>query len=177
MSRSPPGLSAERLRRMTLTHYVDGVLPQPPSLPRRRNAAPWLAPHGLWPALPSRSRACPACLRENGGRWPLRWRLVWSFACARHRVYLLGACRGCGKGLHQFVPGPTDAVVCGQYLTHQVGHPCPRVVAHMRPARLSDEHLLGCQRRLNRIVEQPHHPGAQDILQSLHLALEDIRVG
>lgn len=170
------GLSAERLRRMTLLHYIDGVLPQPPALLRSRNVAAWLAPHGLWPALSTRSRACPACLRENGGRWLLRWRLVWSFACARHRVYLLGACRGCGKGLHQFVPGPTDAVVCGQYLPDHVGRPCPRVVARMHPPRLSDGHLLECQRRLDHLIDQPHHPGGQDILPSLHLALEDIRI-
>jgi hypothetical protein len=169
------GLSAELLRRMTLMHYADGVLPTPPYPLPSQSATPWLTRLGL--ALPTRSRACPACLRENGGRWLLRWRLIWSFACVRHRVYLLAACRGCGKGLHQIVPGPTDGVVCGQHDSSRQRRACPRVIAHMRPPRLSDEHLLDCQRRLDDLVENPHRPGSQSILRTLHLALEDIRDG
>lgn len=38
------------------------------------------------------SRFCPACLADNGGRWPVTWRLGWSFACARHHVLLADRC-------------------------------------------------------------------------------------
>ncbi|MFI5761990.1 TniQ family protein [Streptomyces sp. NPDC051563] len=168
------GLSAGQQHRMTLAHHADGVLPALPSPLHRRTAGIWLA--RLLLALPARSRACPACLRENGGRWLLRWRLAWSFACVHHHVYLLAACRGCGNGLHQIVPGPADAVVCGQYNHSRREPACPQVISRMRAPRLSDPHLLQCQRRLDRLVDHPHLRGGQDILRSLHVALEDIRI-
>uniref|UniRef100_A0AAU2W0X0 TniQ family protein n=1 Tax=Streptomyces sp. NBC_00008 TaxID=2903610 RepID=A0AAU2W0X0_9ACTN len=169
------GLSAARQQAMTLAHYAGGVLPAFPSPPHWRTAAIWLARLHL--ALSVRSRACPACLRESGGRWLLRWRLVWSFACVRHRVYLLGACRGCGNGLHWVGPGPADAVVCGQYDRSRQGRVCLRVISRMRPAQLSDPHLLQCQRRLDHLVDNPHGDGGRGILRSLHTALEGIRIG
>jgi TniQ protein/regulatory helix-turn-helix LysR family protein len=48
-----------------------------------------------WPMLDG-SRWCPACLTETGGRWPLRWRLPWMFACRRHQVLLGDRCPTCG---------------------------------------------------------------------------------
>lgn len=173
--RAATGLSAARQQAMTLAHYAGGVLPAFPSPPHWRTVALWVARLRL--TLPARSRACPACLRESGGRWLLRWRLVWSFACVRHRVYLLGACRGCGSGLHRLGPGPADAVVCGQYERSSQGRVCLRVISRMRPPRLSDRHLLQCQRHLDHLVDHPHGDGGRDILQSLHTAIEGIRIG
>ncbi|MFE1957457.1 TniQ family protein [Streptomyces sp. NPDC059479] len=43
------------------------------------------------------SRFCPECLREQDGRWQVRWRLPWSFACVRHRTLLAHACPACGR--------------------------------------------------------------------------------
>ncbi|MFI5700881.1 TniQ family protein [Streptomyces xanthochromogenes] len=169
------GLSAGRQHRMTLMHYADGVLPPAPSRLHRHTVVAWLA--RLRIALPMSSLACPSCLRENGGRWLLRWRLVWSFACVRHRVFLLGACRTCGKGLHQILPGPGSAVMCGQYPASQPPRICRRVIARMRPPPLSDEHLLECQRRLDGLIDDPYGEGGQEILRFLHLALEDIHIG
>jgi hypothetical protein len=34
------------------------------------------------------SRYCPWCLAELGGRWPLAWRLGWTFACTAHGVLI-----------------------------------------------------------------------------------------
>lgn len=168
------GLSAARQQAMTLAHYAGGVLPTFPSPPHWRTAGAWVTRLRL--ALSVQSRACPPCLRESGGRWLLRWRLVWSFACVRHRVYLLGACRGCGNALHRLGPGPMDAVICSQYERSNPGRVCLRVISRMRPPRLSDPHLLQCQRRLDRLVDHPRGDGGRDILQSLHTALEDIRI-
>ncbi|MCB1263313.1 MAG: TniQ family protein [Mycobacterium sp.] len=42
-----------------------------------------------------RSRFCPACLRENGGRWMLAWRLRWNFSCPRHNCLLADLCPAC----------------------------------------------------------------------------------
>lgn len=44
-----------------------------------------------------RSRYCPKCLAENGGRWPLLWRLRWATACVRHSCLLVDACPACGR--------------------------------------------------------------------------------
>ncbi|KUF15774.1 TniQ family protein [Streptomyces silvensis] len=42
------------------------------------------------------SRFCPDCLRDNGGRWPLPWRLGWTFACTTHQRLLADLCPHCG---------------------------------------------------------------------------------
>lgn len=43
------------------------------------------------------SRYCPECLREREGRWLLRWRLAWAFACTRHHLLLAHDCPSCGR--------------------------------------------------------------------------------
>ena len=42
-----------------------------------------------------RSRFCPHCLAENGGRWYQLWRLRWSVACSKHRCLLADFCPKC----------------------------------------------------------------------------------
>ena len=61
---------------------------------------------------PPRSRFCPACLAETGGRWQLWWRLRWAFACPIHRCLLADTCPCCdrwqriGAHPHGLVPTP-----------------------------------------------------------------------
>jgi len=43
------------------------------------------------------SRYCPDCLAATGGRWQLRWRLSWSFACPIHQRLLADNCPSCGQ--------------------------------------------------------------------------------
>jgi hypothetical protein len=45
----------------------------------------------------NRSRYCPKCLRETGGRWQLQWRLPWVFACMRHSCLLSDTCPQCDQ--------------------------------------------------------------------------------
>ena len=52
--------------------------------------------HVLW-GRPRGSRFCPECLADNGGRWPLTWRLGWSFACVTHHRLLADRCPSCGR--------------------------------------------------------------------------------
>lgn len=52
--------------------------------------------HVLW-ARPRGSRFCPECLADSGGRWPLTWRLGWSFACLIHHRLLADRCPDCGR--------------------------------------------------------------------------------
>jgi hypothetical protein len=41
------------------------------------------------------SRYCSGCLADTGGRWQLRWRLTWSFACTTHQRLLADTCPAC----------------------------------------------------------------------------------
>lgn len=49
-----------------------------------------------WRHHGNHTRYCPLCLSENHGRWPLAWRLPWSFSCTRHNLLLLDYCPRCG---------------------------------------------------------------------------------
>lgn len=87
------------LRSMTMEAY-DGiavVLDKPKRRIRRTQ---------LW-ARGAGSRYCPDCLREEGGRWPLTWRLSWTFACLTHQRLLADLCPICGATprLHPHVVG------------------------------------------------------------------------
>jgi hypothetical protein len=61
---------------------------------------------------PPRSRFCPPCLAETGGRWQLWWRLRWAFACPIHQCLLADTCPRCdrwqriGPHPHGLVPAP-----------------------------------------------------------------------
>ncbi|MFI1184365.1 TniQ family protein [Streptomyces sp. NPDC020799] len=83
-------------------------------------------------ALLFASRACPHCLRENGGVWPLWWRLGAAAACPRHHVLLVDLCPRCGIRLRQGYRGrprglskvhPASPVICGN---HPGGSRCPQ---------------------------------------------------
>jgi DNA-binding transcriptional LysR family regulator len=52
-------------------------------------------------------RYCPRCLSEHNGRWQLRWRLPWVFACVRHRLLMPDRCPGCGQLPRQRLSQPT----------------------------------------------------------------------
>lgn len=48
------------------------------------------------PFASSRSRFCPKCLADSGGRWQLWWKLRWAFACPVHHCLLADVCPRCG---------------------------------------------------------------------------------
>ncbi|MFI9078378.1 TniQ family protein [Streptomyces sioyaensis] len=43
------------------------------------------------------SRFCPDCLADTHGRWQIRWRLAWSFACTTHQRLLAEVCPACER--------------------------------------------------------------------------------
>ncbi|MFI5808840.1 TniQ family protein [Streptomyces sp. NPDC051561] len=57
------------------------------------------------------SRFCPACLADSNGRWPLTWRLGWSFACTRHHVLLADRCPSCSR-IPRFITHPRSETPC-----------------------------------------------------------------
>lgn len=62
--------------------------------------------------IPGRSRFCPDCLEESGGRWQLWWRERWAFACTQHHRLLADRCPHCGccprrrRLRHDQIPNP-----------------------------------------------------------------------
>ncbi|MEU9322792.1 TniQ family protein [Streptomyces canus] len=84
------GLTPEALAAMTLDRF-DGVTVAIDPDDRTMGRPP------AWRHYGSRSRFCPACLTHNHGRWPLSWRLPWSFACVRHELLLCDYCPACGR--------------------------------------------------------------------------------
>jgi hypothetical protein len=83
------GLTPAVLEEMTLAHFDPMAL----RIDRARRSVArnysWGRRRGTW--------FCPRCLTENGGRWLLRWRLGWSFACTRHRCLLAERCPTCER--------------------------------------------------------------------------------
>jgi len=57
-----------------------------------------------WPALHG-SRYCPRCLAGNGGRWLIRWRLPWVFACRQHQLLLADRCPACHRPPRHHIAG------------------------------------------------------------------------
>jgi hypothetical protein len=106
------GVPPASLEAMTLSRYDGVALRLDPES------------HRLDPSFPfgalSWSRFCPACIRVTGGRWQLRWRLGWSFACLRHNCLLVDVCPECGDHqrstqYYRRIPSPA-ACRCGQKL-------------------------------------------------------------
>lgn len=54
------------------------------------------------------SRYCPDCLADTGGRWQLRWRLNWSFACLTHHRLLADTCPACDRPQRTRTAGEPD---------------------------------------------------------------------
>lgn len=117
---------------------------------RLRNDIPW-ARIGPTP----RSRYCPKCLAQNGGRWDLRWRLSWSFACTEHNCLLLDECPRCHRFQRRFpppfrrIPSPgrcsisnKDTTPCGADLTEAT-----EVITLS-----SDHRIIRAQARINRML-------------------------
>ncbi|WP_075836191.1 MULTISPECIES: TniQ family protein [unclassified Rhodococcus (in: high G+C Gram-positive bacteria)] len=97
-------LAAAVVEAMTLSRY-DGVAL---SLNGRKGRAAAGLPWGRG----RRSRYCPDCLAESGGRWQLQWRLGCVFACTEHHCLLADTCprcasvQRCSRPLREVVPSP-----------------------------------------------------------------------
>lgn len=83
------GLTPQQIHAMTLSIYDGCALKLHPYHRTIARAALWGRGDG--------SRYCPACLAENSGRWLLRWRLSWTFACTKHHALLEDLCPSCGR--------------------------------------------------------------------------------
>ncbi|MBZ6081338.1 TniQ family protein [Streptomyces olivaceus] len=102
------GVPTAALGAMTLDAYDKFAVNIPPG--RRQLERP-----PTWAFRSSRTRYCPACLRDQGGRGPLLWRLPWTFACMEHQLLLADFCPTCGhppSPWKNYFKGPRDIGVC-----------------------------------------------------------------
>lgn len=83
------GTDPQQLHGMTLMRFNGRAL-------RIDEAKRQVSKHVLW-GRPRGSRFCPECLADSGGRWPLIWRLGWSFACLIHNRLLADCCPDCRR--------------------------------------------------------------------------------
>jgi TniQ len=118
--------------------------------------------HVLW-GRPRGSRFCPECLADNGGRWPLTWRLDWSFACLTHHRLLTDRCPDCGR-VQRERPFSRHAL------------PVPGRCG-IRPSRTGDLAIpAGCGQDLTR-AETLSLPAGHPALAAQRLILETIESG
>ena len=141
------GVTAEQVHVMTLARYgiAGGVLSLGVKFPRSR---------------PRYSRFCPHCLNDDHGRWQLRWRLGYSFACQAHRCLLADACPDCGKAQRdRTFPGELIATpgLCGHRAPDGAGRLARRCSADLRTAStlpLHDDHpTLRAQRIIDTAID------------------------
>lgn len=116
--------------------------------PARRSTWRTVAARG-WP--PEHGTAlCPPCLAE-GGIWRLAWRHPWVTVCARHQVWLLGACPTCRRRFrsHRTPLRPLDADTgtCGNPAGTR-GRNCPQPLDDL-PEELAPAEALGMQQRID----------------------------
>jgi hypothetical protein len=93
------GIDPSELRRLTMAALI----------PAAAATSPTTTPLVLTHLSPARSRFCPQCLTQTGGRWQLWWRLRWAFACPHHRCLLADTCPECGRW-QRTRPLPNDLI-------------------------------------------------------------------
>ncbi|MUL67063.1 hypothetical protein BOO86_21500 [Mycobacterium sp. CBMA 234] len=111
---------------MTLSHYADRALRINTERRAINKAFPW--------GRASASRYCPQCLAETGGRWQLKWRLGWSFACLTHNCLLADTCPSC-RELQRRRPLSVDMIpvpgTCAGAAAGAAGRAAPRCGADL----------------------------------------------
>lgn len=96
----------------------------------------------LGPARRRGSWYCPPCLAEQDGRWPLAWRLGWTFACTTHGVLLCDTCPACGQAPRGRAgrAGLNPPGTCAN--TIKRNNCCGADLCQVTPSRLAPCHLV-----------------------------------
>lgn len=107
-----------------------------------------------------RSRFCPKCLAENGGRWQLWWQLRWAFACPVHHCLLADACPRCLRYQRvqalpdSLVPYPGQCTCPAPSTSGRSPRRCGTMLSTASTADLPESHpVLAVQRDLLRAIE------------------------
>ena len=131
-------------------------------LPQARRLAV-LEPHDHVPRVlwirRTGSRMCRRCLGETDGRWQLRWRLNWSFACPQHRCLLCDVCPHCGRPQRRrlqrltTIPQPGRCTHTTESASPQPAQRCLASLADGEVTSVSDGHpILHAQKRIDALL-------------------------
>lgn len=147
------GISPDALETMTLQHYSGRAVRVKPDARMLSRAFPWGRGRG--------SRFCPACLDATGGRWQLRWRLGWTFACTAHNCLLADTCPHCGAvqrrrtHIGDIIPQPGR---CSHPAPAAIGRTPQRCGADLTTAAVAsfdtDHPVIHAQRVVNTVLDR-----------------------
>ena len=138
------GVEVTRLHAMTLRRYDGHVV--------RVNQDNRTVGRSAWWARTKGSRYCPRCLSERDGRWLLRWRLSWVFACTDHSALLHDTCPGCGRITRRIATSHSSLRPTGT-CPGTADRPCGVDLRTVDPLRLpGDDPLLATQRQINTLL-------------------------
>jgi hypothetical protein len=138
------GVEVARLHAMTLRRYDGHVV--------RVNQDNRTVARSAWWARTRGSRYCPRCLSERDGRWLLRWRLSWVFACTDHSVLLHDTCPACGRIPRRIATSQGSLRPAGT-CPGTADRPCGVDLRTIDPPRLpGDDPLLATQRWINTLL-------------------------
>lgn len=146
------GVQLSSLKAMTLDHYAERAVRLNPDTRALSRAFPWCRARG--------SRFCPTCLKETSGRWQLRWRLGWTFACIKHHCLLADACPQCGA-VPRLRPHVTEIVPRPSHCAHPAPNATGRASARCDGPLLAttvttfdpDHPVMNAQRTVNSILD------------------------
>ena len=159
------GEPSDAIAASLLTHFDGTALTfgkldlEDPSSARLWAATQWVHVSG--------SRACPACLTDNGHQWQLTWKLSWFVLCPTHGNYLVSHCPRCGSRLQPLAGDARQRYVCvGTNRDVTQGDPRPRdstyrraadvcrhPVAYMPVRTVSDEQMAAIHKTLLAVIE------------------------
>jgi hypothetical protein len=131
---------------MTLARYENTLL-------RTSNVSRTVSRGFPWARIRG-SRYCPHCLMQSGGRWQLRWRLGWSFACLEHHCLLADICPQCAgpQRIHALptayspAPGRCAGLPRRRDTRHRIR--CRGELAHADVPRLGRGHQIMAAQRM-----------------------------
>jgi len=154
------GIPLAAVHAMTLRRYDGRLLLLDHARRAVREQYLWGRRAGSW--------SCPACLADNGGRWPLSWRLVWRFACTRHNLLLVDRCPGCRRVPRarsvrlSVVVEPGRCSLQSPNATRRSGNaarPCGQDLRAADAVAIpADSPVLAAQRALDQLIDQPEAP-------------------
>jgi len=116
----------------------------------------------------SESSWCPRCLHEAEGRWYLRWKLGWSFACVEHRVLLVTRCPACSVHPGNLTYPPEHRVTCEGCKPEALAamdfplrsrkgwEVCGFPLAQVPVRGISSKHLLKLQAQIQEFFARPY---------------------